>query len=94
MRVAFGGPPQYPCGMATITKAQARTLCATVGTHLDYFRRLRERMQAVGFHHQDRLLRAVREAEDALRGLWIRLHYAGCESGVGEPSTPEPPAGR
>lgn len=70
--------------MATITIAQARALHAKVGTHLDYFRRLRERMQAVEFHHQDRLLLAVREAEDALRGLWIRLHYAGCETGVGQ----------
>jgi hypothetical protein len=77
--------------MATITKAQARALHGTVGTHLDYFRRLRERMQKVGFSHLDPLLRSVREAEDALRGLLIRLHYAGCESGVGEPSTPEPP---
>jgi hypothetical protein len=81
--------------MATITKVQARALHATVGTHLDYFRRLRERMQAVGFHHQDPLLLAVREVEDRLGGLWMKLHYLGCEGGVGAPSgnrsTQEPP---
>jgi hypothetical protein len=72
--------------MATITNAQARALHATVGTHLDYLIRLRERMQVVGFRHNDPLLLDVRRAEDALRGLWMSLHYLGCESRVGRPS--------
>src|SRR5262249_27702353 len=86
-------PAELSPFMTTITKAQARELCATVGTHRDYFRRLRERMQAVGFHHQDKLLLAVRDVEDALLRLWVFLHYAGCENVSGSyiPETPETP---
>ncbi|HJZ90411.1 MAG TPA: hypothetical protein VKE40_06030 [Gemmataceae bacterium] len=76
--------------MATITHAQARALCATVGTRRDYFRRLREHMQAVGFDHRDRLLLAVRDVEDTLHRLWVFLHYAGCENVSGS-YIPEPP---
>ena len=52
---------------------------------VSYLVRLRERMTKVGFPIVDPLYQSVIKAEDAIRELWIKLHYTSCAGGVGKP---------
>jgi len=47
--------------------------------------RLRERMTKVGFPMVNPLYQSVREAEIAMRDLWVKLHNASCAGGIGKP---------
>jgi hypothetical protein len=50
-----------------------------------WLHKLRLRMERRGFPQTDSLFTAVDEAYGAARDLAMRLHYAGCASGVGQP---------
>ena len=73
-----------------LTKEQARCMGAVVGRHLNYLGRLRDRMQRVGFPHDDELVVAVTRAWEATHTLSVRLHYASCDHGVGKPPRQTP----
>ncbi|HKA53448.1 MAG TPA: hypothetical protein VKJ47_07275 [Candidatus Binatia bacterium] len=80
--------------MARLTPKQAEAFGERIGATVGFLFRARERMQTLGFAHDDRLYQAVVAAQDAMYALRIHLHYASCERGVGEPTTkpPDPPA--
>jgi hypothetical protein len=68
--------------MATITQAEAGVLVEGVREWGRYFVLLRERMENTG-RKDDPLYPAVAAAHEALRSLWVRLHYRAC--GVDRP---------
>ena len=70
-----------------LTPAQAKRLKAKIGPMLGYLSRLRKRMEKRRFPHDDKLLRTVVSAYDAMHALNVEVHYLSCESGVGR----EPP---
>jgi hypothetical protein len=72
-----------------LTREQAAALNERIGPMVAYLVRLRERMTKVGFPMVDPLYQSAREAEIAIRDLWVKLHYASCAGGVGKP--PENP---
>ena len=79
--------------MARLTPKQAEAFGERIGPTVGFLFRARERMQKLGFAHDDRLYQAVVKAQDAMYALRIHLHYASCERGVGEPPAkpPDPP---
>jgi hypothetical protein len=54
-----------------------------VGPMQAYLNRFRSRMERVDFLPNDPLFRLVCHAADAVRGLWVELHYLSCEHGAG-----------
>jgi hypothetical protein len=68
---------------------QTHKLMAIVGHQLRFANRLCDRMQRLGFQTQDPLWRAAIRAQEALQGLYMASHYAGCRSGLGLPATEE-----
>ncbi len=68
---------------STIKPADAKRIGKALQPGLDYLRRLRERMVAVGFLPDDPLFAAVVKAHDAAGELFMAMHYASCASGVG-----------
>jgi len=50
---------------------------------LSYLSRLRARMVAIGFLPDDPLMLMVVKAQESVQDLAIRLHYLGCDGGVG-----------
>jgi len=73
-----------------LSREQAAALGERIGPWVNYIVRLRERMTKVGFTAADPLYLSVTKTEDAIRELWIRLHYMSCASGVGEPPDERP----
>jgi hypothetical protein len=69
-----------------LTREQAAALQERIGPMVNYIVRLRERATKVGFAPADEFHQVVRKAEEAIRHLWILLHYASCVGGVGKPA--------
>jgi len=69
-----------------LTREQASALGEKIGPMVSYIVRLRERATQVGFAPTDEFYQVVRKAEEAIRHLWILLHYASCDGGVGKPN--------
>ena len=69
---------------AAVTKDQAKTINKALFPQLNYLYRLRERMQKIGFPHDDKLYLMVCTAYDAVLRLHGEIHYLSCD-GVGEP---------
>jgi hypothetical protein len=67
----------------SIKPADAKRIGKALQAGLDYLRRLRERMAAVGFLPDDPLFAAVVKAHDAAGELFMAMHYASCPAGVG-----------
>jgi hypothetical protein len=72
--------------MKNLTAAQAAAVRDRLGPTTGYLVRLRERMGQVGFVPGDQLYQLARAAENAMRDLFIELHYLSCESGTGRPA--------
>jgi hypothetical protein len=72
-----------------ITHAQAAKLHEQVNRHLRYFRRLRARLEQLGYTPHDPLYQAAMQAEHAAQGLAVASHYDSCASGVGRTGEPE-----
>jgi hypothetical protein len=68
-----------------ITKSQAKALSKALYPYMNYFLRLRKRMEAVGFPPKDKLYLLVCKACDAMQALSVEVHYLSCD-GVGNPS--------
>ena len=68
-----------------LSREQAAALQERIGPWVNYIVRVRERMTKVGFTTADPFYATVMRAEDAIRDLWIKLHYMSCAGGVGEP---------
>ena len=69
-----------------ITADQARELREQLTKHQRYFRRLRVRLEQLGYAGTDPLLHAAVKAEHAVQDLSVTAHYASCTSGVGRAS--------
>jgi hypothetical protein len=69
-----------------LTREQDAALGERIGPWVNYIVRLRERMTKVGFALTDPINQSVMKAEQALREVWITLHYMSCAGGVGEPA--------
>jgi hypothetical protein len=69
--------------MAIMTQAAPGVLAEAVRRRVGFLVTPRERMERTG-RSADPALPLVRAAEDALRGLWVELHYRGRGSGVGD----------
>ena len=72
----------------SIKKSQAAVINKSLFRSLNYLLRLRERMQQVGFPHDDKLYLMVCKAYDAVHALHIETHYLSCD-GVGNPRKDE-----
>jgi hypothetical protein len=79
--------------MARLTRDQADAFARTLHPKVGYIVGARERMERLALN-TDPVYQLVRKAEDAIRALWVELHYRSCESGVARPSDggQEPPA--
>ena len=72
----------------TIKKSQAKVIGSALFPGMNYLYRLRERMQKVGFPHDDKLYQLVCNAYDAMHRLSVEIHYLSCD-GVGNPPNKE-----
>ena len=72
----------------TIKKSQAKIISSALFPGMNYLYRLRERMQKVGFPHDDKLYLLVSNAYDAMHRLSVEVHYLSCD-GVGNPPKKE-----
>jgi hypothetical protein len=68
----------------TLQRWQAKVICAALFPAVNYLIRLRQRMEATGFPHNDELYRPTCAAHDAVNHLRIKAHYLSC-SGTGAP---------
>ena len=73
-----------------IQPEQADKLQAMVARELRFLNRLCQRMQLRRFRPDDPLWLAAHRARDSVQHLHVAVHYAGCRSGVGRPTQPEP----
>ncbi|MBI3408069.1 MAG: hypothetical protein HY040_06895 [Planctomycetes bacterium] len=60
---------------------QATKVRASLQPNLNYLNRLRARMDRAGLH-QEELFKLVCDAQEALRLLYVELHYLACDGGV------------
>jgi hypothetical protein len=67
-----------------LTRAQARALKNKLQPMLGYLSRLKRRMVRRGFPNDDRLMRAVVEAENAMHALSVETHYLSMNDGKAE----------
>jgi len=72
----------------TIKKSQAKTISTALLPGMNYLLRLRERMEKVGFPHDDKLYLLVCKAYDSMHRLSVEVHYLSCD-GVGNPPKKE-----
>jgi hypothetical protein len=72
-------PMSYP-----IKREHAKRIQEALRPSLQYLNRLEERLIAVGSLPNDPLHQKVVKARDAMHDLSIKLHYLGCDGGVGE----------
>src|SRR6267142_2596074 len=63
----------------TIRKSQAKVISSALFPGMNYLYRLRERMQKVGFPHDDKLYLLVSNAYDAMHRLSVAVHYLSCD---------------
>jgi len=68
-----------------LSREQLDKLTAQVFRQLRYLNRLCERMNRVGWSSTDPVYREAYRARDAMQGLRMAVHYAGC-NGVGRDS--------
>ena len=68
----------------TIEKWKAARIAEALFPATNYLVRLRERMQKVGFPHDDHLYQLACSAHDAVNRLRMAAHYVSC-SGVSSP---------
>ena len=61
----------------------AQQLTRAVRARLEWFGRLRRRMELRGFPPTDPLYISVSKCYDAAQELHVRAHYASCKGGVG-----------
>jgi len=59
---------------------------AALRAALGYLCRLRERMEKRGFPPNDKLLKLIVAAYNAMHSLTVELQYMSCESAVGRPT--------
>lgn len=71
-----------------LTAAQLEAFTAQVMRQLRYHNRVIARMERLGWSVNDPLWREALRVRDALQGLRMAAHYAGCPSGVGKPDAP------
>jgi hypothetical protein len=69
--------------MPTITQTEAGVLAEAVRRRVGFVVALRERMERTGCTGNP-AFQLVREAEDAMRSLWVELHYRSC--GINRPA--------
>jgi hypothetical protein len=62
-----------------LTAEQIESLLAKVTPALQYFYRLRRRIEQRGFPRDDKVRVLVERTHDALHDLRIALHYAACD---------------
>jgi hypothetical protein len=67
-----------------LTRDQSKLVDNRLRPMLGYLNKMLDRMHTVGFLPDDKLLRLVVEARDAMHGLCVELHYASCGHGVGK----------
>jgi hypothetical protein len=67
-----------------ITRRQAVTLHEQVRRRYVYFRRVRERLEQIGYLSSDQLYQAALKAEHGAHSLMILSFYDSVESGVGQ----------
>jgi hypothetical protein len=72
-----------------VTKAQAARIGEALFPPTNYLIRLRNRMHACGFPHDDPLYQLVCKAYDAMNTLRMHVHHLAAE-GAGRPSMPPP----
>ncbi len=63
----------------TLTVRQAEGLQQAIAQHAQYFGRLRNRMEKVGFVPGDPLYERVKKAHDATHDLSVHVHYLVCD---------------
>src|SRR5688572_29117496 len=63
-----------------LTCEQIKTLQDQLKPAFFFPKSLVERMEQRGFHPDDEILKAARDAFDRLHGLSVRLHYLGCNA--------------
>lgn len=66
-----------------VTCKQAKVIKDRISPTHRYLNKLKSRMVQVGFVPDDKLLRLVDTASDAMQSLWVELHYLSCDGGVG-----------
>jgi hypothetical protein len=72
-----------------LSAKHAKLIGQPVARRMDYFRRLKARMDARGFAQSDPTYQAVHRVVEAMESLNIRLHYAACPPGsTGRPDGP------
>jgi hypothetical protein len=69
-----------------ITRRQAAALHEQVRRRYVYFRRVRERLEQIGYLTSDELYQAALMAEHGAHSLMILSFYDSLESGVGHPA--------
>jgi len=67
---------------ASLTREQVEKLIEVIGRQLNYLGRLRKRMEAMRFPHNDPIYLDVSAAWDATQRLSVRLHYLSCRPGT------------
>src|SRR5438045_1030397 len=65
-----------------ITREQAEKLKPLVNRHQRFANKLVDRLTRLGYTPGDSLFRAALEAQHALQGLAVTLHYLSCGSGA------------
>ena len=78
----------------TLTRDQAQAVSQVIRVQLGYLFKLRERMRAAGFPHDDPLLAKVDAAYDAVHRLSVDLHYLSCGMGAPLAHGHDSPAGK
>jgi hypothetical protein len=68
-----------------LTTEQAELLRDALARHVRLLDRLMDRMNQRGFPTDDPVFIAAIRAQNAMYGLLMAVHYAGCKSGVGKP---------
>jgi hypothetical protein len=68
----------------SLTRRQLATLDRINTRNLRFYARLLKRMDQLGWDVNDPERLAVAQAHDGAHSLRVHLHYASCESGVGQ----------
>lgn len=66
-----------------LTKEQCEKMLDVIGPALGYLSRLKRRIEQEAFPPGDKLRRDVEEAQAAMQGLRMTLHYLTCTESVG-----------
>lgn len=66
-----------------ITTRQASKIYDALHPTLGFLTQLEQRLDRLGFRHDDDYYKLVATARDAFQRLTVETHYLSCESGVG-----------